>query len=51
MADSRFWSTRSILETQRLTLRRFELEDAAFILELVNDPAWLEHIGDRKSVV
>jgi len=37
----------NVLETQRLILRRFELEDAAFILELVNDPAWLEHIGDR----
>jgi len=36
-----------VLETKRLILRRFELEDAAFILELVNDPAWLEHIGDR----
>ena len=37
-----------VLETPRLILRRFSLEDAAFILELVNDPAWLEHIGDRK---
>ena len=36
-----------VLETQRLFLRRFSLEDAAFVLELVNDPAWLEHIGDR----
>jgi RimJ/RimL family protein N-acetyltransferase len=37
-----------VLETPRLILRRFSLEDAAFVLELVNDPAWLEHIGDRK---
>ena len=37
----------NIAETDRLILRRFELEDAAFILELVNDPAFLEHIGDR----
>jgi ribosomal-protein-alanine N-acetyltransferase len=36
-----------VLETQRLVLRRFTLEDATFALELVNDPAWLEHIGDR----
>lgn len=28
-------------------MRRFTLEDASFIRELVNDPAWLEHIGDR----
>jgi len=37
----------TVLETQRLVLRRFSLEDAPFVLELVNDPAWLEHIGDR----
>jgi [ribosomal protein S5]-alanine N-acetyltransferase len=36
-----------VLETERLFLRRFTLDDAAFILTLVNDPAWLEHIGDR----
>ena len=38
----------SVLETPRLILRRFSLEDAAFVFGLVNDPAWLEHIGDRK---
>jgi RimJ/RimL family protein N-acetyltransferase len=37
-----------VLETQRLIVRRFSLEDAAFALELVNDPAWLQYIGDRK---
>jgi len=37
-----------VLETQRLILRRFTLEDAAFVVELVNDPAWLANIGDRK---
>jgi len=37
----------TILETSRLTLRRFTLEDAPFAFELVNDPAWIEHIGDR----
>lgn len=36
-----------VLETERLLLRRFTLDDAPFILTLVNDPAWLEHIGDR----
>lgn len=39
--------TEAVLETPRLTLRRFSLEDAPFVIELVNDPAWLEHIGDR----
>ena len=37
----------NILETDRLTLRHLTLDDAAFILELVNDPAWLRFIGDR----
>ncbi len=36
-----------ILETDRLIIRRLTLEDAAFILELVNDPSWLRYIGDR----
>lgn len=37
----------TILETPRLVVRRFTPEDAAFTHALVNDPAWLEHIGDR----
>ncbi len=37
-----------ILETERLILREFTLEDAAFILELLNTPTWLKFIGDRK---
>ncbi len=36
-----------ILETPRLILRRFTLDDAPFAFDLVNDPAWLENIGDR----
>lgn len=38
----------NVLETPRLTLRHFTLDDAPFAFELVNDPAWIEHIGDRK---
>ncbi len=34
-------------DTDRLTLRRLELADATFILELVNDPDWVRYIGDR----
>jgi RimJ/RimL family protein N-acetyltransferase len=37
----------SRIETERLILRQFTIDDAAFVLELVNDPAWLRHIGDR----
>ena len=36
-----------ILATERLDLRTVEPGDAAFYLELVNDPAFIEHIGDR----
>lgn len=36
-----------ILETERLRLRTMELEDAAFYLELVNDPTWIAGIGDK----
>ncbi|MGB8981402.1 MAG: GNAT family N-acetyltransferase [Anaerolineales bacterium] len=36
-----------ILETERLILRQFSLEDASFILELVNDPSFIQNIGDR----
>lgn len=37
----------TVLETERLRLREFVPEDAAFILELVNEPDWLRFIGDR----
>jgi len=37
----------TIIETDRLRLRHFTLEDAEFARELVNDPAWLRFIGDR----
>lgn len=36
-----------ILETDRLILRKLSVDDAAFILKLVNDPLWLRFIGDR----
>lgn len=36
-----------VLETERLILRHQAIEDAAFILELLNDPAWIRYIGDR----
>jgi len=36
-----------VLETERLILRRLTPEDAAFMRRLVNEPSWLEFIGDR----
>lgn len=37
----------SQFETDRLTLRRLTLDDAALILQLLNEPPFLRHIGDR----
>ena len=36
-----------ILETPRLVLRQLTTADAPFILELLNDPAFMRFIGDR----
>ena len=36
-----------ILDTERLRLRWFEPRDAAFVCGLLNEPSWLQHIGDR----
>ncbi|MBL8299293.1 MAG: GNAT family N-acetyltransferase [Rhodanobacteraceae bacterium] len=37
-----------VTETQRLVLHRFDTEnDAAFVLQLVNEPSWLQFIGDK----
>jgi RimJ/RimL family protein N-acetyltransferase len=38
---------RQILETERLRLREFNLQDSKFIVELLNSPGWLKYIGDR----
>ncbi|RMA64862.1 GNAT family N-acetyltransferase [Ulvibacter antarcticus] len=37
-----------LLETERLQLRQFTLDDAPFTYELLNTPEWLKYIGDRK---
>lgn len=34
--------------TERLVLREAELADAPFLLELMNQPNWLQYIGDRE---
>lgn len=36
-----------IFDTDRLRLRELTLEDASFIIELLNTPGWLQYIGDR----
>ncbi|WHZ05630.1 GNAT family N-acetyltransferase [Neobacillus sp. YX16] len=36
-----------VLETDRLILRWLRTDDAAFILELLNEPSWIRYIGDK----
>jgi len=36
-----------IFETERLILREFNLDDASFIVELLNSPNWKKYIGDK----
>ena len=37
----------ALLETERLLISPITTSDAAFIIKLVNDPSWLQYIGDR----
>lgn len=37
-----------ILETERLLLRELSIDDAKFIIDLLNDPSFIQNIGDRK---
>ncbi len=36
-----------VLETERLRLRRLLVDDAEFILRLLNEPSFIQNIGDR----
>ena len=36
-----------VCETERLILRQLQKDDAAFILELLNEPSFLQNIGDK----
>jgi RimJ/RimL family protein N-acetyltransferase len=36
-----------VLETERLTLRHLTLDDANFLLELMNEPGFLKFVADR----
>ena len=38
----------TVFETERLSLRKLTVDDAEFILTLVNQPAFLRYIGDKK---
>jgi RimJ/RimL family protein N-acetyltransferase len=43
MCDSKM----KVIETERLCLRFFDETDAEFVFQLVNEPGWLQNIGDR----
>lgn len=36
-----------VTETERLSLRLLNVDDGEFILELLNEPSWLQFIGDK----
>jgi RimJ/RimL family protein N-acetyltransferase len=37
----------TILETERLSLRKITMDDALFMLDLLNQPSFIQFIGDR----
>ena len=39
-----------IIETERLLIIPFDLEDSNFIIQLLNDPEWIRCIGDRSKI-
>ncbi len=38
----------TIIETERLVIRRLSIDDAEFILDLLNQPSFLRYIGDKQ---
>ena len=36
-----------VLETDRLLLRHFSTSDVEFVIRLLNEPSFIEHIGDK----
>jgi hypothetical protein len=36
-----------VFETERLVIRRLTADDSPFILRLLNEPSFLQQIGDR----
>jgi len=47
MTSTRETPHQTVLDTERLTLRRLTEDDAPFILRLVNEPSFLRYIGDK----
>jgi RimJ/RimL family protein N-acetyltransferase len=47
MVEERVTTPVNVLETDRLLLRWLSADDAEFILGLLNEPSWIQFIGDR----
>ncbi|MEE8526988.1 MAG: GNAT family N-acetyltransferase [Gammaproteobacteria bacterium] len=47
LSDFRNAGPVTVLETERLLLSHLSVNDTEFILELLNDPAFLEFVGDK----
>jgi RimJ/RimL family protein N-acetyltransferase len=41
-------AAQTVVETERLMLRKLTLDDAEFMLRLLNEPSFITNIGDRK---
>ena len=41
-------ATTQVYETERLMLKPTSIDDAAFVLAVMNTPKWIKNIGDRK---
>ena len=41
-------NSQTTYETERLFLKATTIDDAAFLMELMNTPKWIANIGDRK---
>lgn len=37
-----------LLQTERLTLRKLTIDDAPFLLKLLNEPSFIQNIGDKE---
>jgi ribosomal-protein-alanine N-acetyltransferase len=47
LSSDRVLATLPELSTPRLTLRRLRFDDAPFLVKLLNEPSFLQNIGDR----
>lgn len=47
MTSTRESPPTTVIDTERLAMRRLTEDDAPFILRLVNEPSFLRHIGDK----